>query len=277
MNNTNDSTKVVSDVAEEKAVETVTTQTESPQVEKPITGAETDVRVSSDQNTVAERSDVESTMNEEQRRAFQEMRLENKRLKEERESSVSEGSAFDAFKAQTPPVGQSNSIRVEDYNDPITGETNWQAYNYALQQREQGILQQARFEAQQTVREEMDESKARTNFPELFKDKNTEKLIASRWFFEKAQGNNVSISSIAEEFARNFKQAVSKAEKIGEERILNEVTEKEQATLVAESQTSSSARTELSQDNLENLSYRTRTGDADAVTARLSKIPWANK
>lgn len=276
--NDNKTTDVKStvDVAGQKEVETETTQTESPQVESSITGSETDARVSDDQGTVTEQSDVKF-QTEEERRAFQEMRLENKRLKEKLGSSESGESAFDTFKTQTPPIGQISPIRVEDYQDTITGETNWQAYNYALQQREQQVLQQARFEALQTVREEMDEQNARTKFPELFADKNTEKLIAAQWFFEKAQGRNVPITQIAGEFARNFKQAVSKAEKIGAEKILDEVTEKEKATLVVESQTSSSAQAGLSQDEQHNLSTRTRFGDDTAVAARISKIPWANK
>lgn len=261
--------------AEEKVVETVTTQTNSPKVESSITGSETDARVSDDQGTVTENSDVKF-QTEEERKAFQEMRLENKRLKEELESRGNEGSAFDMFKAQTPPVSQSGPVRVEEYQDPVTGETNWQAYNLAQQQREQTNLQQARFEAQQVVREEMDEQNARSKYPELFADRNTEKLIAAQWFFEKAQGRNVPITQIAGEFARNFKQAVSKAEKISEERVLNEVSEKEQATVQA-SQTSSSAQANVSNEQFEDLGVRTRTGDPDALTARLSKIPWANK
>jgi hypothetical protein len=274
-NKTNPKGDVV--VAEEKVVETETTQSNPPQDEKPITGAETTSGESVDQDSTVESSDVSSTMTEEQRRAFQEMRLENKRLKEEKESSEPKESAFDMFRAQTPPVSQIGPVRIEQYQDSITGETNWQAYNLAQQQREQQILQQARFEAQQTTSELMDEDKARTKYPDLFNDKVTEKQIASRWFYEKAQGNNVSISDIAGEFARNFKQAVSKAEKIGAERALNEVSEKEQAGLVAESQTSSPANQAASALDQENLIMRTRKGDPDAIAARISKIPWANK
>jgi hypothetical protein len=261
--------------AEEKGVETDTTQVDSPTTESPITGDTNDVSVSDDQGTQAETSDVKF-QTEEERRAFQEMRLENKRLKEQLESSEVKESAFDMFR-QTPPAGNSETVRVENFQDPVTGETNWQAYNYAMQQREQQVLQQARFEAQQTVKEEMDEANARSKFPELFADKNTEKLIASQWFFEKANGRNVPIVQIAEEFARNYKRAVSKAEKIGEERILNEVTEKEKATLTAESQTTSSAKQAQTSADLEDLSLRTRTGDENAIASRLSKISWANK
>jgi hypothetical protein len=263
--------------AEQKVVETETTQTPSPEVEKPITGAETGVKESDDQGSVTKKSDVSDVMTEEQRRAFQEMRLENKWLKEVMESRTDEGSAFDVFKTQAPPVAAPGPIDVRNFTDTVTGDTNWQAYNQAVQQREQRLLSQARFEAQQTVREEIDEQRARSKYPELFADKNTEKLIAAQWFFEKAQGNNASITQIAEGFARNFKQAVSKAEKIGEERALDEVTEKEKAGLSAQSQTQAEARSEASAEEEAHLSYQTRRGNDDAIASRISKIPWANK
>lgn len=261
-------------VAEEQVVETVTTQDSSPASESPITGDET-TQEETVQTPVAEESN-EQAMTLEQRRAFQEMRLENKRLKEEMEARPKAESAFNAFKAQTPPV-PSGPIRVENFQDPITGETNWQEYNNAQQVREQQIIQQARFEAQSTVQETLDEERARTKYPELMSDPTTEKQIASRWFYEKAQGNNVSISDIASEFARNFKQAVSKAEKVGAERILNEVSEKEKAGLTAPSQSSQQSARASSNEDSERLVAGTRVGNQDAVTARISKIPWANK
>lgn len=260
-------------VAEEKVVETDTTQTSSPAVENPITRDET-IQEEQVQTPVVEESD-EQAMTLEQRRAFQEMRLENKRLKEEIEAKPKAESAFNVFKANTPPV-QSGPVRIENYQDPITGETNWQEYNNAQQIKEQQILQQARSEARSEAQETWDEQNARTKYPELMSDPVTEKQIASRWLYEKVNGNNVSITDIAGEFARNFKQAVSKAEKVGAERILNEVSEKEKAGLTASSQSSQGA-VQSSQEDSERLSAGTRVGNADAVTARISKIPWANK
>lgn len=264
------------DVAEEKVVETETTQAESPQAESPITGDETVQEEAVVQTPSAEDADISKSMTEEQRRAFQEQRQEIKRLREEREAKPKEESAFNAFRAQTPPV-QSGPVRVQDYIDPISGETNWQEYNLAQQNREQQIIQQARSEARSETNEILDEEKARAKYPELMSDPTTEKQIASRWFYEKAQGNKVSITDIAEEFARNFKQAVSKAEKVGAERILNEVSEKEKAGLTASSQSSQGAVRSTSQEETERLSDATRKGNYDAVAARISKIPWANK
>lgn len=261
-------------VAEEKVVETDTTQTSSPQVETPITGEET-IQEEQVQTPVVKDADVPA-MTEEQRRAFQEMRQENKRLKEEVEAKQSQESAFNVFRAQTPPISNI-PVQVQNFTDPITGETDWQSYNDAQQNREQQILAQAKSEARSEVQEVLDEQNARTKYPELMNDPVTEKQIASRWLYEKVQGNNVSISDIAGEFARNFKQAVSKAEKVGAERILNEVSEKEKAGLTATSQSVQGNVQATSQEEAERLSAGTRSGNADAITARISKIPWANK
>jgi hypothetical protein len=264
-------------VAEEKVVETETTQTSSPQVESPITGDETVQEDEIVQTPLVEESDVTKTMTEEQRRAFQEQRLENKRLKEQLETLPKEASAFEAFRAKGPSGEQTEPVRVENFYDSVTGETNWQAYNLAQQQREQQIVAQAKVEAQSTVQDLLDEERARTKYPELMNNPLTEKQIASRWLYEKIQGNDVKIETIAEEFARNFKQAVSKAEKISTERILNEVSEKEKAGLSAQGQSSQTANQASSQREVEQLGAGTRRGDADAITARISKIPWANK
>lgn len=264
-------------VVEEKAVETDITQDSSPQSESPITGDETIQGEDVVQTPVVEEADDTKGMTEEQRRAFQEQRLEIKRLKEERETQPDEESAFDAFRAPTPPVS-SGPVDVQQFTDPITGETNWQGFNQAQQQREQQILQQARAEANQTVEERLDEERARAKFPDLFSNPATEKAIAAQWFMDsKFAGKPVSITQVASEFARNFKQAVSKAEKIGAERVLNEVSEKEQAGLNAQSQSSQGQAQATSQEEAERLSVGTRRGNDDAITARLSKIPWANK
>ncbi len=263
-------------VVEQNGVETETTQTSPPQVESPITGGETVQEDAVVQTPVAEESGEPAGMSEEQRRAFQEQRQEIKRLKEEKETRGSGESAFNVFRAQTPPV-LSGPVQVQNFTDPITGETNWQAYNSALQVREQQLVQQAKSEARTEVQELMDEEKARTKYPELMNDPVTEKQIAARWLYEKVNGNNVSISDIASEFARNFKQAVSKAEKVGAERVLNEVSEKEKAGLTATSQSSQGAVRSSSIEEQAQLSVGTRRGDADAITARISKIPWANK
>lgn len=262
-------------VVVENAVETDTTQASSPQAENPITEGET-MQGENVQTPVVEESNVPVDQAE-QRRAFQELRQENKRLKEEREASLPKGeSAFNAFRAQTPPVS-SSPVQVQNFTDPITGETDWQSFNQAQQAREQQIIQQAKYEAQQTTQELLDENNARSKYKELFADPEIEQDMADKWLAAKLRGQNVSITQIADGFARKLKQSVSKAEKIGAERILTEVSEKEKAGLTASSQSSQGAVRASSQEEIESLRAGTRIGNQDSVTARISKIPWANK
>jgi hypothetical protein len=101
--------------------------------------------------------------------------------------------------------------------------------------------------------------------------------MAAQWLFEKVQGRNTPVSKIAEEFARDYKRTVTKAEKIGAEKALTEVSEKETAGLSTEGQTSTPAKRDSSIEEHENLVSRTRLGDDEAIAARISKIPWANK
>lgn len=266
-------------VAEEKVqVENETTSTKSPQVEVPTTEEQTTQEVSVDQDTSSESTDDSLAGSEnwtaEQRRAFQEQRQEIKRLKEQVESKPSE-SAFAAFRPQSAPVSQ--PVKIESFTDPISGETNWDAFNAAQTKREQDLISQAQFVAQQTTQELMDENSARIKHPEEFKDKNFEQRVADRWFAAKMRGENPSVSQIADDEARLYSKAVSKAEKIGAEKAFTELSEKEKAGLSASGQTSQPSRQEASQEDIERLRVKTRGGDDDAITARISKIPWANK
>lgn len=267
--------------AEEKVVENVTTQTDSPKVEEPTTEVQTTTVEGVDQVSTSESTDDSPAGSEnwtaEQRRAFQEMRLENKRLKEQVQATTKKESAFNVFRPQTPPVSQPAQVRVEDYQDQLTGETNWTAYNQAVNTAIANASKQAEFVAQQTAQDIVDENNARTKYPELFNDQETEQEIADRWFAAKMRGENPSITQIAERVAKRYSRAVSKAEKIGAEKAFNELSEKEQAGLSASGQTSEPARQEASQEDIERLRVRSRGGDDDAITARISKIPYANK
>jgi hypothetical protein len=267
-------TDQTSDAVVEKPVETVTTETSSPQVENPITGGETTDSEHVDQGSEPESPESLPEDTEEQRRAFQQMRLENKRLKEQLEQGDGK-SAFSAFRPQQPPVSQ--PVRIENFTDPTTGETNWQAYQVAQTQREQQTINQATFAAQQATQEILDENNARSKYPEQFKDKNFEQRVADRWIAAKLRGENPTISNIADDEARLYGKVVSKAEKIGAEKALNEVSEKEKAGLSVSGQTSQPAQRITSQEEFERLRVKTRLGDDAATTARLSKIPWANK
>jgi len=263
--------------AEESVVEPEPTQVAPPTTEEPTTEVQTEVKESFDQGSVAEESVDMPEDVEEQRRAFQEQRQEIKRLKLEKQNRAKGESAFSAFRQQTPPVGQVNAVNIQDFQDPITGETNWQAYNQQINNALVQNRQSATYEAQQAVREEMDEQTARTKYPELFSDPEVEQEIADRWIAAKLRDENPSVTDIADRVSKRFGKTISKAEKIGAEKILNEVSEKEQASLTVSGQTSQPAKQAASAEQLEELSRKTRFGDDDAIAARISKIPWANK
>ena len=264
--------------AEEKVRETETPQVAPPTTEQPTTGAETMVKEPVAQVPLTEgESDLPADIKE-QRRAFQEQRLEIKRLREEAAKRERSESAFNAFRAQTPPVGQPVELRIENFTNPATGETDYAAYNQAVNQViTQQASQNAAYIAQQTTKELLDENNARQKHPELFADQETEQEIADRWLAAKMRGENPSISEIADRVAKRFKRAISSAEKVGAEKILTEVSEKEKAGLSASSQTAQPARQQASQEDLERLQTQTRRGDDDAIAARISRIPWANK
>jgi hypothetical protein len=260
------------DAVVQNEVETPT-QTSSPQVEAPTTEGQT----LPEANPAGVPNDPEANMSEEQRRAFQEQRLEIKRLKEEKQARLKNESAFNVFRPQAQP-GQVG-VNIDNYRDPITGEYNLGAYNQAVNAALQQTVAVAQ-QANQSVDERLDEYQARNRHPELFDDPEAEEEIASRYLYYKMSGKNVTISDIADSVAKKYSKAVSKAEKIGAEKALEQVSPKEQAALQAAAQNSNPARASQSQDDLERLRQMSRGRDSfadDAIVARLKSIPWANK
>lgn len=241
-----------------------TVQTESPQVEAPTTEEQT-VTEEAVQPTQEQVSDVESDEPKDPRE-YQNRRLaeENRRLKAERQ-----GSAFDAFRPQTQPT----QVDIARYTNEY-GEVNYAAYNNAVNNHIQQVASQ---QATQAVQEQLDENNARTKYPELFEDPDIEQEIADRWIGAKLRGQELSVTAIAEKVNAKYSKNVSKAEKRGAEKILQEVSVKEQAGLSASGQTSQGSRQAQSDEENEILSERTRVGDDDAIVARMKAIPWANK
>lgn len=238
-------------VAAQSAVETETTPTSSPQVEAQPTVAQTaDSSNEIEADLTPEQSKVYSSMSEEQRKAFQDMRLENKRLKEETTERLSNESAFAPFKYQAP------AIESNGYMDDAS---------------------RIRAEAAQAAREEIDEVLARQKYPHLFKDAKLEKQMAATWLYEKLNGKNVTIQDVASQFDREYRTSLERAEKVGAQKALEQVTPKEQAALSASSQSSSAANAITAGEELNQLRSATRFGNEDAIVARLKNIPWANK
>lgn len=266
--------------AEQKAVETETTQVVPPATEELTTEVQTTLETPVEGEKVESQTEFpvgSENWTAEQRRAFQEQRQEIKRLREEVGSRKQSESAFNAFRAPTPPVMQPGDIRAENFIDPNTGMLDTAGFDRAINAKLQAAQQAANYTAQQTAQDMLDENNARIKHPELFSDRDTEQEIADRWFAAKMRGENPSILEIADRVSRRYGSAVSKAEKIGKEQAFTEISEKEKAGLSASGQTSAPGRQEASSEELANLSFKTRKGDYDAVASRISKIPWANK
>jgi hypothetical protein len=255
--------------AEEKVVEE-TTQDSSPESEAPATQEQTDLEESQVSDELPEDS-------EEQRRAFQSMRQELKRLKEEKGARAKSESAFDVFRPKTEPQPQVGPIRVEDYQDPYSGEVDWNRYNGAVNNAIAQTQQTARSEAQRTTEELIDENTARSKYPEVFEDSDLEEEAAARWLFDRMNGKNTPLTKIAKNISDKVSKAVTKAEKIGAEKILEEVTPKEQAALAAAGETSAGSRQTLSDDEFEKLQRQSRGKgrlSEEAIATRLKGVPW---
>lgn len=245
--------------AVQSAVETDTTQVNSPATEV----STTEIQTTEGEAVQQQAPDIEASMTPEARKAFQEQRIKIKQLEEERIARQSNESAFSVFRPQ-PQI----EPHVSQYTDPYTGETNWTAYNQAQ-------AQQIKAEASQAAEDRIDEYEARQKFPELFADRSVEKLIANNWLGYKMEGKNISVSQVAQEVSKLLGRTVSKAEKSGAEKALEQVTSKEQASLSASGQTGS--RQQISSDESRGLIEATRKGSEDAIAARMSRVPWANK
>lgn len=259
-------------VVEKKVEEGQTSQDSSPQSQtattKPqttqdeVAPQETPVEVS-DETSDAETGGEPNGMSDEARRAFQEQRLEIKRLKEEMEARKKGESAFDAFRPKTQP----STPDINSFVNSDTGEVNWTGYN-------QAVMSQAQAVASQTVQEQLDEAKAREKFPDVFADNDLEEAIAGQWLANKLQGKSTSVYELAEKFSKKLTSATTRAEKEGAKKALTELTPKEQASLSVQGQSSSSANTQASVEDEEILRVRARRGDENAVAQLMKGVAW---
>jgi hypothetical protein len=256
MDNNQETNAVVENEVEE------TTQDSSPQSE--VQETEQTPQEPVEKADVSSGDELPET-EEERRRAFQEMRKELKALKEERSTREQSESAFDAFR-QPAQIQQAD---VNQYVDPNTGQIDWASYNNA-------VTQTARQQASLEVKEQLDEHEARTKYPEVFSNKDLEEDVAAKYLYYKLRGQNVKVTDIAARVSQSFKKATVKAEKVGAERALTEVNEKEQAALSAQGQTSAPARQSQSSDDLERLRVMSRgqgQTSIDAIAQRLKGVP----
>lgn len=245
-----------------------TSQDNSPQSEETITKSQTDqVEVETQEipdEVSEETSDVgvEKSMSEEQRKAFQEQRLEIKKLREEKDARARGESAFNAFR----PKPQQGTVDINNYVDQNTGQVNWGGYN-------QAVVNQAQSVAAQTVQEQIDENNARQKYPEVFADPDLEEAVAGQWLASKFGGKEVSITDIASRFSKKLAKANTQAEKEGAKKALTELTPKEQASLSVQTQ-SGGAKTQANVEEEETLKYQTRFGNDEALGQLMGRVAW---
>lgn len=260
---------------EEKEEET-TSQDSSPQSKEEITEPQTEQAEIESQKKPDEVSEEPSDadpnvepkeepegMTEEQRKAFQQQRLEIKKLKEEQEARKKGESAFDSFRPKPQQLGVPD---INNFVNADTGAVDWSGYN-------QAVINQAQSVATQTVQDQIDENNARQKFPDVFADPDLEEAVAGQWFANKLQGKDTSISDLAEKFSKKLTKATTKAQKEGAKKALTELTPKEQASLSVQGQ-STGAQTQANVEEEETLRQKARHGDEDALTQLMKGVSW---
>lgn len=213
----------------------------------------------------------------EQGRAFAEMRHRIKELEKQVEERQARQSLFDQLKPQYTPdqVQQAQKgVDINQYIDPSTGQFQAYTYNQAVNARLEAMRREAQVTANQAVARQLDEMKAKEKFPELDPDGDQfdpvfEKKVASQYFFELYQGKEPSILKIAQAEARTYSRNAKTIEKEAAQRVKQQLTEKEQASLSAAGRSVPSAQTEA---ELEQLRQRSRRGDFSAISERLKRL-----
>lgn len=206
------------------------------------------------------------------RKAFQKMRQEVKRLKGQLEERKHRESVFSTLKPQTPPLTPvDQQLNYNNYVDPQTGAFNQEAYNkdYArIQQEQQAMIAQQNL--QQQTYETIDEMRAKDKYPQLDPENESynaefERRVAAEWFLQKYMGQRPSLLKIAAEEAKRGSQQAKNLDK----QAAQEEGVKEQASLTPQTRSKPGYG---NQERLESLRRRTRSGDLDAVVERMKHI-----
>lgn len=233
---------------------------------------------------VSQTQEVETAPKESE--AWKQMRLENKRLKEELENRQKGERAFDSLfpktesKAQTVQQAQAqHGSQYVDVNQFIDKDGNFdavsynQAVNSKISQLEQRITQ---------YDQDRDEREARESIPQLNPsskeyDPDFEQLVADRWLRLQVEGRGQTLKEVAQSFMKKSSKELDQAKKQGAQEAMESLSEKEQASLDVTPQTSSRARQAQAEADSAQLRSRVRQGDEAALARIMSRIPWANK
>lgn len=272
-------------MADEQRDNTAESQTVEDSQTEETTAAPEETSEATDSNTLQETQEADDSTPKDNE-AWKNMRLENKRLKEELDKRQKSQSAFDNLypqrsDAQTIQQAQnqygSQYVNINQYVDPNTGEFDAQSYNQAVNSR----IHQLEQRISQTD-QERDEREAREAVPQLNPndkdnyDPDFEERVAERWLYQNYKGNSVTLKEIALDLSKRENSTTKKARQQGAQQAMESLSEKEQASLDVAPQTSARARQAQSQEERAQLRGRVRSGDEAALTRIMSRIPWAS-
>lgn len=200
-------------------------------------------------------SQEEAPEEDKSKEAFIRYRQENKQLRDE----------LNALRGQQVSAFDSLKSKPEVNNDGV----NWGQYGvYDPNQ----VAVQVRAEAEQATQDKLDEFTARQQVPEMA-DPEFEELVASSWFRKRYAGESPSITNEAKRLQTWWNRASKKQQEIAVQKAVEQVSEKEEASLTSIGTNSNAAQQALSRENLEDLKLRSRKGDESAIFARLREIP----
>jgi len=208
----------------------------------------------------------------EQGKKFAEMRHEIKKLKEQVGERESRRSAFDQLK----PSPTANDIAyaqqrldIQRFVDPNTGEFQADAYNRAVEQKLDENRAISAKTAERAAHQTFDELKAKEKYPQLdvtspSYDGDFDEAVASRYYFQLAQGKTPSILSLAQQEARWRGQEDKKLQ----DKAKQHEGVKDQASVSPDTR----SRVGGDASELERLRRQSREGDFDAIAERVKRI-----
>lgn len=252
-----------SPVEEQKTPSVVTSETET--AEKPV---ETPDEVTQDvpDETLDDKS--------EQGRAFAEMRHKIKELEERVEEKKARQVSFDQIR-QVAPTPQTVAVDPQRYVDPTTGVFNKPAYDFDSARANQHNQQINRQVAEETVTYKLDEYKARQKYPALNTDARFERAVANEYqarlleTISNPTAQQPSIEKIADEYAPYFSVDQKNVIKETTQRVKQQLTEKEQASLSASGRSQPQGMTDVEYNQLR---VKSRKGDTKSIAERMKRI-----
>lgn len=222
-------------------------------------------------------------MSDEQARSFQEMRLEIKRLKEEKKAREKAKSALEEVTPTPSPMASTQTdVDINKFVDPETGALDAVSYGRAVNEAIQKGVAQAHRAATSATQQQLEQADAFRAYPALDPesdeyDSDFDEEVAARLLHARYIGSKVSLRQLAEKVAAKYQKTAVKAKEEGAKQAIESLSVKEQASLETARQTSASARQEQSESEKQSLRERVKSGDEDALAQRISRVPWTKR